>query len=118
MAYTSTYHEDSDADDEFERSVFVSPTLPPSLSPTDSDDMTSPEHTPTTFTHSHSGGSHASPTTLITQWTAEQCADYLVGLGLGQYADAIIGTQMTSDWSDWRRLTVGQMRLSTEKLSS
>lgn len=90
MAYKSTYHEDSDADDEFERTVFESPNVPQDLSPTDSE-MTSPEHTPTTFTHSHSGGSHGSPTGLITQWTAEQTADFLSSLGLGQYADSIIG---------------------------
>ncbi|KAK5009045.1 hypothetical protein LTR28_002983, partial [Elasticomyces elasticus] len=91
MAYNSAYHEDSDADDEFERSVFTSPTLPHDFtsSPTDSD-MTSPEHTPTTFTHSHSGGSHGSPTGLITQWTPEQCADFLSSLGLGSYGETII----------------------------
>ncbi|KAK5162587.1 hypothetical protein LTR04_003340 [Oleoguttula sp. CCFEE 6159] len=90
MAYKATYHEDSDADDEYERSAF-SPTLPARFdaSPTDSD-VTSAEHTPTTFTHSHSGGSHGSPTGLITQWTAEQCADFVVGLGFRQYADAIV----------------------------
>lgn len=91
--YKSTYHEDSDADDEFERSVFVSPTLPQDFSPTYTDDMTSPEHTPTTFAHSQSGGSYASPTSLITQWNAEQCADFLSSLGLGQYADAIKSRQ-------------------------
>lgn len=100
MAYKSTYHEDSDADDEFERSVFVSPTLPPELSPTDSD-LTSPEHTPTTFTHSHSGGSHASPTSMITQWSSGQSADFLSSLGLGQYADAIVG-MLTTGGGWWK----------------
>lgn len=93
MAYKTTYHEDSDADDEFERSVFVSATVEPDLSPTDSD-MTSPEHTPTTFTHSLSGTSHVSPTSLVTHWTPKQCADWVSAFaGLGLYADAFIGMQ-------------------------
>lgn len=90
MAYKPTYHEDSDADDEYERSVFTSPTLPADFesSPTDSGPP-STEHTPTTFTHS--GESHGSPTGVITQWTAGQCADFITSLGLGQYADNFIG---------------------------
>jgi len=91
MAYTATYATDSDADDEFERQEMMSPAAPPELSPAGSDDMTTAEHTPTTFTHSYSGGSHASPTTIITDWTAEQSADYVRSLGLGQYVDAILG---------------------------
>lgn len=91
MAYKTAYHEDSDADDEYERSVITSPTLPPDFesSPTDSD-APSTEHTPTTYTHSV-GGSHASPTGLITQWTTEQCADWVSGLGFPKYADTFLG---------------------------
>jgi len=92
MAYTATYATDSDADDEFERQEMLSPSVLPDLSPTGSDDMTTSEHTPTTFAHSQSGGSHASPTTtIITEWTAEQSAEYVRSLGLGQYMDAILG---------------------------
>ncbi|PSK42951.1 hypothetical protein B9Z65_6905 [Elsinoe australis] len=90
MAYKSAYTADSDADDEFERPEFISPTIPQDMSPSESEDMTSPEHTPTTFTRSQSGGSHASPTTLITDWTPPQCGDYMKSLGLGQYAEAMI----------------------------
>ncbi|KAF2233396.1 RA-domain-containing protein [Viridothelium virens] len=88
MAYRSAYHEDSDADDEFERSVVASPTLPPDFesSPTDSDPP-SAENTPTTYTHSDS---HISPNGLISQWTATQCADFVSSLGLRQYADTIV----------------------------
>lgn len=88
-AYRGAYHEDSDADDEYERSVIMSPALPPEFesSPTDSDPL-SAEHTPTTYTHS---GSHPSPTSPITQWTAEQCADFISNLGLAEYAEAFIG---------------------------
>jgi protein STE50 len=90
MAFKTAYHEGSDADDEYERSVIASPALPPDFesSPTDSDPP-SAEHTPTTFTHSV--GSHASPTGLITQWTAGQCADFVSNLGMSQYADAFVG---------------------------
>lgn len=89
MAYRSAYHEDSDADDEFERSVVASPTLPADFesSPTDSDPP-SAEHTPTTYAHSDS---HVSPNGLISQWTSTQCADFISSLGLRQYADTIIG---------------------------
>ncbi|PNS18934.1 Protein STE50 [Sphaceloma murrayae] len=96
MAYKSTYTADSDADDEFERPEFVNPVAQ-DLSPSESEDMTSPEHTPTTFTRSQSGGSHASPTTLITDWSSAQCAEYMKSLGLGQYADRVIDEAITGE---------------------
>ena len=86
MAYTATYHEDSDQSDD----AYMSPTLPPDdFSPSTESDVTSPEHTPTTFNHSHS--SHASPTGLLTQWTAHQCADWISALGLSRYAGLFVG---------------------------
>lgn len=95
MAYTTKYHDDSDEDyeasDEHERSIIQSPTLPVDYaesSPTSSGPL-STEHTPTTFTHSRD--SKASPTGLITEWTKEQVADFVAGLGLEQYADTFIG---------------------------
>lgn len=93
-AYKVTgYREDSDADDEYERdSVFMSPTLPPdgySASPTDSESQ-STEPTPTTYTHA------ASPRGLISDWSAEQSADFVSGLGLPQYADKFVGEWMDS----------------------
>ncbi|KIW03793.1 hypothetical protein, variant [Verruconis gallopava] len=97
-AYKVTgYREDSDADDEYERdSVFMSPTLPPegySASPTDSDGQ-STEPTPTTYTHS---GMAASPRGLISDWSAEQSADFVSGLGLPQYADKFVEEAITGD---------------------
>lgn len=91
MAYMSRYQDDSDADDEFERSVFQSPALPVEYesSPTSSGPL-STEHTPTTFTHSRD--SRSSPTGLLTDWTAEQTADFVSDVGLEQYADTFIGT--------------------------
>ena len=51
MAYTTKYHDDSDADDEFERQAISSPTLPAEYesSPTSSGPL-STEHTPTPLT--------------------------------------------------------------------
>jgi hypothetical protein len=92
-AYKATgYHEDSDADDEYERgSVYMSPTLPPegysASSPTDSESP-STDHTPTTYTHSRDA---QSPRGLITDWSAEQSADFVSGLGLPQYGDKFVG---------------------------
>ncbi|KAF2190245.1 RA-domain-containing protein [Zopfia rhizophila CBS 207.26] len=96
MVYKSNYHEDSDADDEYERSV-VSP-MPladfDESSPTDSGPL-STEHTPTTFTHSRD--SNGSPTGLIIEWTAEQSADFVSGLGLSQYADTFVDEGISGD---------------------
>lgn len=93
MAYTTKYHEDSDADDEFERQGIHSPTLPTEYpeyesSPTSSGPM-STEHTPTTFTHSRD--SKSSPTEHIMEWSADQAADFIADLGLEQYADTFVG---------------------------
>jgi hypothetical protein len=89
MAYATKYHEDSDADDEFERSV-MSPALPPEYegSPTSSGPL-STEHTPTTFTHSRD--SKSMPTGLLMEWTEDQVADFISDLGLDQYADTFAG---------------------------
>jgi hypothetical protein len=86
MAYTTKYHEDSDADDEFERQGISSPTLPAEYesSPTSSGPL-STEHTPTTFTHSRD--SKSSPTGHIMEWNEDQTADFIADLGLEQYSD-------------------------------
>ncbi|KAF2258279.1 RA-domain-containing protein [Lojkania enalia] len=98
MAYKSNYHEDSDADDEFERSVIMSPALPPDdyedASPTDSGPL-STEHTPTTFTHSRD--SRESPAGLITEWTPQESADFISELGLSQYADTFIDQEISGE---------------------
>lgn len=101
MAYRSKYHDDSDtdadADDEYERSVIQSPTLPvyQEISPTDSGPH-STEHTPTTFTHSSRDGK-ATPMGLITEWTEEQAADFISDLGLDQYADTFVHEGITGE---------------------
>jgi protein STE50 len=82
------YQEDSDADDEYERSVVMSPTLPPDFesSPTESDAI-STENTPT-FSHPRDS---STPRGRITDWSAEQCADFVAALGLEPYADGFVG---------------------------
>ncbi len=99
MAYEANYQdyqEDSDADDEYERSLIASPRLPLPAdyesSPTESDPPSN-ENTPTTYTHSSTN--HTSPTGLITDWTADQCAYWVASLGFDQYGDAIVGM-----WTD------------------
>ncbi|KAK7509862.1 uncharacterized protein IWZ02DRAFT_69239 [Phyllosticta citriasiana] len=96
MATYRTYQEDSDADDEYERSVITSPTLPPDCetSPTDSEPP-SAEHTPTTFTHS--ADSYVSPKGVITTWTSEQVADWISNLGLGHYAATFLDENVDGD---------------------
>ncbi|KAL1965703.1 hypothetical protein VTN77DRAFT_5203 [Rasamsonia byssochlamydoides] len=94
MSFPTQYHEDSDADDEYERSV-ASPQLPTDseISPTDSESL-SAEHTPTTY--GNSGEDH-SPRTIITEWTAEECADFVAGLGLRQYRNAFLENEIVGE---------------------
>ncbi|KAH8801653.1 BcSTE50, mitogen-activated protein kinase [Xylogone sp. PMI_703] len=83
---SGTAYAESDADDEYERSVHdSSPVLATDdeASPTDSEEPSSNEHTPTTYGN-HSSGDRL-PETIISEWTAEECADFVASLGLGQY---------------------------------
>ncbi|CAG8059229.1 unnamed protein product [Penicillium salamii] len=83
MSLHTSYHADSDADDEYERSVITSPHLQidSESSPTDSD-IHSSEHTPTKF-----GPMDAprSPRALIAEWGVDECKEFLTSLGLLQY---------------------------------
>ena|SRR2546423_13044339 len=93
MAFPSgtAYHADSDADDEYERSVMTSPTqlhTDSENSPTDSDPPSN-EHTPTTF--GNSAEDQGLPRSIITEWTADECAQFVASLGLRQYCDIFIG---------------------------
>lgn len=85
-----TAYAESDADDEYERSMGdVSPVGDSEHSPIDSDMSTSAEHTPTTYGHRSSAD--RLPETIITEWTADECADFIGGIGLGQYAHRFLG---------------------------
>ena len=95
----SKYHEDSDADDEFERTAWQQRDQIPveyESSPTSSGPL-STEHTPTTFTHSRDRDSRISPTGLIVDWSAEQVADFVSDIGLEQYCDTFVDEGITGD---------------------
>jgi hypothetical protein len=86
-----TAYAESDADDEYEREM-------PGSSPIDATDVeTSPidsgppstEHTPTTYGYRSSAD--RLPETIISEWTAEECADFIATIGLQQYSDRLIG---------------------------
>ncbi|KIV94025.1 hypothetical protein, variant [Exophiala mesophila] len=83
----STYHADSDADDEYERSVMTSPTQLHTDSETSSEPHSN-EHTPTTF--DHPGEDPNLPRTVITEWSPEDCAQFVTSLNLRQYREAFI----------------------------
>lgn len=98
QAGDGTYDSDAEADDEFERSVFTSPTLgthydDQSDHPSDSEDDQSildGEDTPTTQGWADRDG--RSPTGKITQWTEEEVADYVAALSpaLKQYGQRFV----------------------------
>ena len=92
MSLHPSYHADSDADDEYERSVITSPhlTMEFETSPTDSN-ISSAEHTPTKFGHPSDGP--RSPRTIITEWSIEECQEFLTSLGLLQYHGTFRGKQ-------------------------
>ena len=89
----TSYHADSDADDEYERSVVTSPHLASDseASPLDSE-FPSAQHTPTTFDNADETAQW--PTTVITEWTADECAGFLAALGLRQYRNAFLGMSL------------------------
>ncbi|KAI9737667.1 MAG: Adaptor for signal transduction [Claussenomyces sp. TS43310] len=98
MAFESgTAYPESDADDEYERSVHdSSPILAEDseASPTDSE-LSSNEHTPTTYGKSSSGDQL--PKTIITEWTVDECADFVGSLGLRQYADLFLDNEIVGE---------------------
>jgi hypothetical protein len=85
----TTYHADSDADDEYERSVMTSPIQLHTDSETSSEPQSN-EHTPTTF--DNAGEDPNLPRTIITEWSPEECAQFVSSLNLRQYCQAFIGT--------------------------
>lgn len=85
MSLHTSYHADSDADDEYERSVITSPHVQTDseASPTDSEIASSEQHTPTKF--GNPSDERRSPSSIITGWTVEECQEFLTSLGLLQY---------------------------------
>ncbi|CCT73643.1 related to MAP kinase pathway-interacting Ubc2 [Fusarium fujikuroi] len=91
-----TAYAESDADDEYERSMGDhSPITNSEHSPIDSELSTSAEHTPTTYGHRSSAD--RLPETIITEWTVEECADFIGTIGLQQYADRFIENEIVGE---------------------
>ena len=105
MAFPTVYA-DSDADDEYERSVMTSPLMPTDddASPTDSEPP-STEHTPTTF--ENPDGDRLSPRTIMTEWRVDECASFISSLGLQQYCETFIGVRREPLRGKKKRLTFG-----------
>lgn len=60
-----------------------------------SSEPTSDEHTPTTF--DNAGKDSSLPRTIITEWTPEECAQFVSSLNLRQYCQAFIGNKWMDD---------------------
>ena len=100
---SGTAYAESDADDEYERDIHGSSPIATDVetSPIDSGPP-STEHTPTTYGYRSSAD--RLPETIISEWTAEECADFIATIGVQQYADRFIGThppdyQPTDSWT-------------------
>ncbi|KAI1075322.1 hypothetical protein F5B20DRAFT_389733 [Whalleya microplaca] len=94
----TAYAAESDADDEYERSLHTSsPVLPTDsdISPTDSDGLSSAEHTPTTYGHRSSAD--RLPETIISEWNVDECADFIATIGLQQYSDRFVENEIVGE---------------------
>lgn len=101
---SGTAYTESDADDEYDSHgpVDVSPSRgyeeespidgydegASSSAIEDEDDIYSDQHTPTIY---RNPDLTRLPQLVITDWTAEDCADFISTIGLSQYADAFVG---------------------------
>ncbi|KAI1451175.1 hypothetical protein ABKA04_000110 [Annulohypoxylon sp. FPYF3050] len=95
---SGTAYAESDADDEYERSVHTSsPVLATDseISPTDSEGRSSTEHTPTTYGHRNSAD--RLPETIISEWDADECADFIASIGLEQYSNRFIENEIVGE---------------------
>ncbi|KAI1005738.1 Mitogen-activated protein kinase adapter protein [Podosphaera aphanis] len=88
---SGTAFADSDVDDEFDHSMRSSPVQ----GGTDSEGLSAKDHTPTTY------GTHLSGDTLletvITEWTVDDCAEFVCKLGLHQYGDRFIENEIVGE---------------------
>ncbi|CAN8097412.1 unnamed protein product [Discula destructiva] len=92
-----TAYAESDADDEYERELHESSPIDvtdDALSPTDSDPHSN-EHTPTTYGYRSSAD--RLPETIITEWTADECADFIATIGLQQYSDRFLENDIVGE---------------------
>ncbi|KAK4137181.1 hypothetical protein BT67DRAFT_459854 [Trichocladium antarcticum] len=93
---SGTAYAESDADDEYERDIHGSSPIATDVetSPIDSG-PSSTEHTPTTYGY-HSSADRL-PETIISEWTAEECADFIATIGVQQYADRFIENDIVGE---------------------
>ncbi|KAF6812618.1 protein kinase regulator ste50 [Colletotrichum musicola] len=92
---SGTAYAESDADDEYERSLGPNSPVANSESPIDSELPSSNEHTPTTYAHRSSAD--RLPETIISEWTADECADFISTIGLPQYADRFVENEIVGE---------------------
>jgi hypothetical protein len=86
---SGTAYPDSDADDEYDGTIADTSPVMDDPCPYDSELPSSNEHTPTTYGHRTTAD--RLPETIISEWTAEECADFIGSVGLQQYADVFLG---------------------------
>ncbi|KAK3944626.1 hypothetical protein QBC46DRAFT_157343 [Diplogelasinospora grovesii] len=94
---TGTAYAESDADDEYERDIPGSSPIDHTdveTSPIDSDPP-STEHTPTTYGYRSSAD--RLPETIISEWNADECADFIATIGLQQYSDTFIENEIVGE---------------------
>jgi len=102
---SGTAYAESDADDEYERDMAGSSPIDHTdveTSPIDSGPP-SAQQTPTTYGYRSSAD--RLPETIISEWTAEECADFIATIGLEQYSDSFIGSllQQHTNAGVWSR---------------
>ncbi|KAG6004378.1 hypothetical protein E4U21_001141 [Claviceps maximensis] len=91
-----TTYTESDADDEYERSMGDhSPVGDSEASPIDSELSTSTEHTSTIY--GQRGITDRILETIITEWNADECADFVTTIGLPQYADMFVENEIVGE---------------------
>lgn len=94
---TGTAYAESDADDEYERSVHTRSPIHENDADmmTDSEGVNSAEHTPTTYGRRSSPD--RLPETIISEWTADECADFIDTIGLPQYGDMFVENDIVGE---------------------
>jgi hypothetical protein len=88
---SGTAYAESDADDEYEREFHDSSPIDHTdaeQSPIESDP---PSNEPTPTTYGYRTTADRLPETIISEWTADECADFIATIGLQQYSDKFIG---------------------------
>ncbi|KAK3322181.1 protein kinase regulator Ste50 [Apodospora peruviana] len=93
----TAYADLSDADDEYERDMAGSSPIDHTdveTSPIDSGPP-SAQQTPTTYGYRTSAD--RLPETIISEWSAEECADFIATIGLEQYSDSFIENEIVGE---------------------